>query len=72
MTFATWAYSTTLYNVLNDTFQALISFIVPISFKDPLTVWHTLESYLGRLTDIGSITEINLQDTNREQKLYKT
>ena len=27
------AYSTTLYNVLNDTFQALIAFIVPISFK---------------------------------------
>ena len=28
-------------------------------------VWHTLESYLGRFIDIGSITEINLQDTNR-------
>ena len=31
MTFA--KYSTTLYNVLNYTFQALIAFIVPISFK---------------------------------------
>ena len=34
------AYSTTLYNVLNDTFQALIAFIVPIFFKEiatPLT-----------------------------------
>ena len=35
MTFETWAYSTTLYNVLNDTFQALIAFFVPISFKAP-------------------------------------
>ena len=34
MTFATWAYSTTLYIILNDTFQALIAFIVPISFKE--------------------------------------
>ena len=28
------AYSTTFYNVLNDTFQALIAFIVPISFNN--------------------------------------
>ena len=33
MNFATWWCSTTLYNVLNDAFQALIAFIVPISFK---------------------------------------
>ena len=33
MNFATWWCSTTLYNVLNDAFQAVIAFIVPISFK---------------------------------------
>ena len=33
MNFATWWCSTTLYNVLNDAFQALIAFIVPISFN---------------------------------------
>ena len=34
-------------------------------------VWHTLESYLGRFIGIDSITEINLQDTNREQNYIK-
>ena len=33
--------------------------------------WHTLESYLGRFIGIGSITEINLQDTNKEQNDIK-
>ena len=33
MNFATWWCSTTLYNVLNDAFQALIAFIVPISLN---------------------------------------
>ena len=33
MNFATWWCSTTLYNVLNDAFQAVIAFIVPISFN---------------------------------------
>ena len=32
MNFATWWCSTALYNVLNDAFQALIAFIVPISY----------------------------------------
>ena len=42
MNFATWWCSTTLYNVLNDAFQALIAFIVPISFKNEW-VWNGLD-----------------------------
>ena len=67
-----------LYNSTCTVLSCRLSLIVVANYlmRHKPTIYllfGTLESYLGRFIDIGrSITEINLQDTNREQTLYKT